>query len=88
MGTRIGQDIPSPSLTLPLLQQSDDPQPQADDQRGADHHQKEVAQHLVLDRPPPHGLDKLPFGDFLALRELFKLSRKLDHPFADFGAVN
>jgi hypothetical protein len=63
------------------------PVDQADDQRG-DHHQKEVAQHPILDRLPPHGLDKLPFSDFLALRELFKLSRKLNQLFVDFDVVN
>ena len=47
-----------------------------------------MAQHRVVQRRPPHSLNELPFGDFLALSEMFKLRRKLVDLFADLGVIN
>ncbi len=39
-------------------------------------------------RPTPHSLNKLPFGSFLTLGDMFKLCRKLNDMFANLDVIN
>ena len=70
-----------------MLKQSDDPQPQSHDHRTTNRHKNEVTSYPVAHYQLPHRSDKLPFCDFLALREMFKLSSKLDDLLTDLGFV-